>query len=97
VDAAAGEGVEINGHGGDEGLAFAGGHSGFAKWSGFGVRAGGQFFGRAAVLRLAFRTLGIQDRALPSSWRGSELLAAWVSRLFDFIVLSATAVYPLNN
>jgi hypothetical protein len=49
------------------------------------------------VLRLAFRTLGIQDKALPSSWRGSELLAAWVSRLFDFIVLSATAVYPLNN
>jgi hypothetical protein len=49
------------------------------------------------VLRLAFRTLGIQDKSLPLSWRGGELLAAWVSKLFDFIFLSATAVYPLNN
>ena len=33
--------------------------SSFAGWAGFGVRAGGLFFGRAAVLRLAVRSLGI--------------------------------------
>jgi hypothetical protein len=49
------------------------------------------------VLRLAFRSLGIQDNALPSSWRVGELLAAWVSTLFDFIVLPAIGVYPLKN
>jgi hypothetical protein len=33
--------------------------SDFARWSGFLVRAGGLFFGRAAFLRLAARFLGI--------------------------------------
>ena len=41
---------------------------------------------------LAFRTkLCLQARVVAS------FLAAWVSRLFDFIALSVAAVYPLKN
>jgi hypothetical protein len=54
-------------------------------------------FFRAAVLLLAFRSLGFWDKAPLQARLGANFLAAWVSKPFDFVVWSGFAVYPLKN